>query len=154
MTASLTTRDRLPRIRPAQPDDEPALRALDEAATSVAAPPVSFPSAFAAYLEDGGSFVATVGDVVVGYLLALPLAYDGDVPLTLWIEAIVVHPTWRRRGVATALYHALGTWAQSSGVAAALTLLPADNLAALALHRRVGFTPHRDELALWRFDAE
>jgi GNAT superfamily N-acetyltransferase len=134
-----------PQIRPARPEDEPALHAIGGAATSMAAPP-----SFAAYLRDGGSFVALVDGAVVGYLLAQPLAYDGDTPLTLWIEAVVVHPAWRRRGIATTLYHALESWARAMGVAGALTRLPGDDPAAQALHRRVGFAPHRDDLLLWR----
>jgi GNAT superfamily N-acetyltransferase len=135
----------MPQIRAARLEDESAMRTLSGAVAEVAAPPL-----FTEYLRDGGSFVALADGVVVGYLLAQPLAYEGDAPLTLWIEAVVVHPAWRRRGIATALYRALGDWARAGGVTGALTRLPGDDPPAQALHRRAGFAPHREDLLLWR----
>jgi len=94
--------------------------------------------------------VALVEGTLVGYLLAQPIAYDGVRPLTLWVEALVIQPDWRRRGVATALYHALGAWADAQQVKGILARVTPDEAAAWALHRRAGFEPHRDDLVIWR----
>lgn len=146
-----------PIVRLAGPGDESALRTLAmsrQAATDVpplvALPPL--PSNLADYLTDGCSFIARTPTATIGYLLAQPLAYDGVTPLTLWIAAIVVHPDWRRRGVGTALCRALGDWARRAGVAGALAAMPAQDVGTLAFWRRVGFSTHREELGLWRFD--
>jgi len=152
-----------PIVRLAGPGDESALRTLapsgqaETDAPPLATPPLlpplpPLPSNLAEYLTDGCSFIAHTPTATIGYLLAQPLAYDGATPLTLWIAAVVVHPAWRRRGVGTALCRALGDWAREAGVAGALAAMPAQDVGTLAFWRRVGFSTHREELGLWRFD--
>lgn len=132
-----------PTIRPAVAGDLPGALAL--------AGPAITPALFAACLADGCAVVAEAGGVIVGLLLASPLAYDGDAPLTLWVEAVAVAPAWRRRGVATDLYRALAVRASAAG---AQGVLAATDPVAAAMHRRVGFAPHREGLLLWRIGAE
>ena len=138
-------------IRPAVPGDSEAIVALS-ASAQVAAQLVPA-SVVADCLDAGCSFVALVEGTLVGYLLAQPIAYDGVQPLTLWVEALVIHPDYRRRGVATALYHALGAWADVRQVKGILARVTPDEAAAWALHRRAGFEPHRDDLVIWRMSA-
>jgi GNAT superfamily N-acetyltransferase len=88
----------------------------------------------------------------VGCLLAQPISYCDDAPLTVWVDDLAVRPERRRRGVATALYRAFGAWASGVGVRAALTRVPPDDPAARALHRRVGFAAHATGALVWRFD--
>ena len=106
----------------------------------------------ASFVEAGWSYVAEVGDEVVGYLLAQPIAFVEATPLTVWVEEVAVHPDHRRRGVATALYRALGDAARAAGAKAVLTRLDRDDAAALALHRRVGFQVHPTETVVWRLE--
>ena len=106
----------------------------------------------ASFVEAGWSYVAEVGDEVVGYLLAQPIAFVDAAPLTVWVEEVAVHPDHRRRGVATALYRALGEAARAAGAKAVLTRLHRDDAVALALHRRVGFQVHPTETVVWRLE--
>jgi L-amino acid N-acyltransferase YncA len=101
-------------------------------------------------LDASCSLVAIADGTLVGCLLAQPIAYDGVQPLTLWVETLVVMPDWRRRGVAMALYHALGAWADAQQVKGILAHVTPDEVAAWALHRRAGFERHRDDLVIWR----
>ena len=110
------------------------------------------PGVLAAYVADGCSVVAVLDDRMVGYLLARPLAYEDDRPLSVWVDVVEVHPEWRRRGIAGNLYGALGRWARSSGVRAVLTRVNGDDHAALLLHRSLGFEPHANDALIWRLD--
>lgn len=139
-----------PTIRPARPGDYAAARALAEVSGFEIPSTLAREASFAEVIAPGGVYIATA-DLPIGLLIAQPIAYDGDRPYTLWIELIIVHPSWRRRGVGTALYRALGGWARQLGIHGALTARR-DEPAADALHRRVGFVAHRDDLLLWRFD--
>ena len=138
-------------IRPARPDDSAAARALFAASGESLPPFLASSAEFNETAEAGGIYLALAEGEAIGLIAATPIAYDGDRPYTLWIEAMLVHPAWRRRGIGTALYRALGTWAREVGTHAALAAR-LDDPAISALHRRVGFVAHRDDLLLWRFE--
>jgi predicted N-acetyltransferase YhbS len=151
-------------IRPAEPGDYPAVRAIAEAA-SRAAPRAGIagraaqdarrtvtPETFASCVETGHSYVATVRGAVAGYLLTQPIAFAGVAPLTLWVEDIAVNPAHQRRSIATALYRTLGAGARAAGVQGTLVRLRPDDTAGRALHRRIGFEPHIADTFAWRFD--
>jgi GNAT superfamily N-acetyltransferase len=138
-------------VRPACPADWAAACAVVAAGALDTPPLLATAAAFDEAIASGGLYVATASERVIGILGAQPIAYDGEKPYTLWVEVIAVLPAWRRQGVGTALYQALGRWAETLGVQGALTTR-ADNPAANALHRHVGFVIHRDDLLLWRFD--
>lgn len=108
---------------------------------------------FAARVSEGSALVAVYDEAIVGYLLASPLAYDDDVPVSLWIDALTVVPGWRRRGVATALCAALAADAHTLGARALLTSPPSDPALA-ALLARVGFVAHREGVLLWRLNGD
>lgn len=134
----------MPVVRVAGAEDFAGVRAL--------ADPALLPALFDACLEDGCALVAEAGGALVGLLLARPLAYDGDTPITLWIEAVAVAPAWPRDDITAALYRALGTRAADAGTRGILVAADHGNPAADAVRRRVGFAPHREGLLLWRFD--
>ncbi|HEU5328188.1 MAG TPA: GNAT family N-acetyltransferase [Thermomicrobiales bacterium] len=138
-------------IRPAVPGDREAIVVLG--ASDQDAAQLAPASVVADCLDAGCSFVALMEGTLIGYLLDQPIAYDGVRPLTLWVEALVIHPDYRRRGVATALYHALGAWAETRQVKGILARVTPDEAAAWALHRRAGFEPDRDDLVFWRISA-
>ena len=139
-----------PVIRPLRASDRDALVAIDAPAGAV--PSAAAPDTFGAHVQAGCSFVAELRAAPVGYLLAQPIAYRDDRPLTLWVEAVAVHPAYRRRGIAGALYREFGARARAAGATAVLTRVAPDDAAGLALHRRAGFTPHATGALIWRLD--
>lgn len=60
----------------------------------------------------------------------------------LVVTAVTVDERFRRRGLATAVMAALGTWARSDGATSCVLQVVASNAPALALYRRLGFTEH------------
>jgi GNAT superfamily N-acetyltransferase len=138
-------------IRPARPDDYAAISDLWRMGGEGLPPFLTSAKAFESGIEMDGVYLAFADDDALGILSTSPIAYDGDRPYTLWVEAIFVHPNWRRHGIGVALYHALGVWARAAGAHAVLTARH-DDPGISALHRRVGFVAHRDDLLLWRFE--
>ena len=153
-----------------EPADYEPLRALDEAvmrhaaATFLnfdwdAAPPerreqerAITPDAFAFYAQTRYSLVAEEGGRIVGYVLAQLLRHFDLEPRALWVEDISVHPDFHRRGVATALYHALREQAIAAGASVILAGIHRENAASLAMHRRVGFDIFETRAAVWRLE--
>ena len=84
---------------------------------------------FAAVRIDPGPAPAAVarGVVVDGWLV---------------VTAVTVDDAWRRRGLATAVMAALGSWARERGGHSCLLQVAGDNAGALALYERLGFTEH------------
>ncbi|WP_235003432.1 GNAT family N-acetyltransferase [Blastococcus haudaquaticus] len=60
----------------------------------------------------------------------------------LVVTAVTVDDAWRRRGLATAVMAALGSWARDRGGHSCLLQVSGDNAGALALYERLGFTEH------------
>lgn len=163
MAAFTTT----PTIRPLRPHDDALFGAtantrsgIGTQARSPALPRVPEPfgdltlATFASYALSGCSYVAEVDGQLVGYLFAQPISYHDGTPLTIWVDAIAVHPNHRRQQIGIALYHALGAWARTVGVKAILTRVDPDNLAAARLHRRVDFERHGTGAIVWRLEGE
>jgi len=153
-------------IRRLTDGDLPALRALDasqarrDAAAGLGhstpasnlAPPRLTPAAFAAYVADGCSVVAVRDERVVGYLLARPLAYVDERPLSVWVDDVVVHSDFRSCAIAEGLLRALQGWARAEGVRALLTRLVAEDEVARTLHRSIGVEPHAKDALICRLD--
>lgn len=140
-------------IRAASATDYPALCAAATLCDPTLRDALPDAATFALRARERSALVAVHDEAIIGYLLASPLAYDGDTPRSLWVEAVAVVPAWRRRGLATVLCGAFAASARSHGTQALLTRPPADPvLAALLTH--VGFVTHRDGVLLWRLDEE
>lgn len=60
----------------------------------------------------------------------------------LVVTAVTVDETCRRRGLATSVMAALGTWAADRGATSCALQVVASNAPALALYDRLGFTEH------------
>jgi len=60
----------------------------------------------------------------------------------LCVTAVTVDDRHRRRGLATAVMAALGTWARQRGAHSCLLQTAGDNAPARALYERLGFTEH------------
>jgi GNAT superfamily N-acetyltransferase len=130
-------------IRPATPDDAPAIAALSRlvypylvrGAASyqrmIAEPPPG---------EDWACFVATESGEVVGRVCAYRNTRSAD-PAFGRVSMLHVHPGHRRRGLGTALFAAAAAHLRSAGVrrAAATTTVEA-----LPFARRFGFEPTRE----------
>jgi len=140
-------------IRAAVVADYPALCAAAALGGPAAQQGLPDADTAAALMVEVPILVAANAGAIVGYLLASPLAYDDDVPVSLWLDAVAVVPDWRRRGLATALCAALAAAARTRGTRALLTSQPRDPALA-ALLARVGFVAHRDGVLLWRLDGE
>ena len=154
-------------IRRLRDGDLPAIRALDAALVrgDAAGLPQSQPAsslaprrltlaAFTTYVTDGCSVVAVCDNRVVGYLLARPLAYADERPLSVWVDDVAIHPDFQLSGIAESLYRALQRWARAEGVRALLTRLVAEDQVAQALHRSIGFEPHAMDALIWRADGD
>lgn len=137
--------------RPAVTADYTAAYRLATAAHDLP-PALATAADFALAVAEGGVWGAWLEGELLGLLVAQPIAYDGERPYTLWVELVLVAADRRRQGLATALYRHLGAWAEQAGAQAVLTHVPA-TIAAVALHRRIGFVPHREALLLWRISA-
>ena len=60
----------------------------------------------------------------------------------LCVTAVTVDEAARRKGLATAVMGALGRWGRERGASACLLQVSEDNVGALALYERLGFTEH------------
>ena len=111
-------------IRLATRDDEPALTRLQSLLSS------SAPDLLSVALSTGDVLVSDVDGVPVGYVLTVP----GDEDSTVHVAELVVDPTHRREGRASALLDAVAATADR----VTLTVEP-DNEAAISCYRACGF---------------
>ncbi len=80
--------------------------------------------------------LAKVQDQVVG---VVRLTQDETAATQWYWSGLAVHPDYRRRGIAAALFNASLAYAQQCGAAALRSEAHADNEASIALHIRLGF---------------
>lgn len=91
------------------------------------------------YLGTGSSFVAEEKGRVVGYVTSQTVHFMHGVDRLLWIEYIVVHPRFRRRGIGLDLLNKLMDHARRSGIDKVYTTIGPDNEASIKLHLTAGF---------------
>jgi GNAT superfamily N-acetyltransferase len=150
-------------VRPAAPDDAPAVTAVQrEVWTSAWAgflpagltegfddDPVS--AAWARTAEGPGLWVATEGDVVVGFCLAGPAGEDdvadavGSMPDDAGrvglVATLLVSPRWGRRGHGGRLLVAAAEGLRGDGADRGVTWVPERDAASRAFYRRAGWYP-------------
>ena len=123
-------------LRPARPDDAAAIAELDAAAfpTPVLSPEVVGDLASQApalrVLEDVASSRA------VGFL-----RLRHDAPGAGYIADLAIHPDYQRRGLGEATTRWALAWFRQEGLRRAALTVSVDNVPAVALYRKLGFTP-------------
>jgi ribosomal protein S18 acetylase RimI-like enzyme len=75
---------------------------------------------------------------------APPAAVARGVRVEDWlcVTAVTVDDRYRRRGLATAVMAALGSWARAGGASSCVLQVASSNGPAIALYDRLGFTEH------------
>ncbi len=91
------------------------------------------------YCKTGSSFVAEEEGEVIGYVASQTVFFTHGVDRQIWIEYVVVHPEFRRRGIGLALLDKLKEYARRSGIDQIYTTMNPDNEASIKLHRKAGF---------------
>jgi GNAT superfamily N-acetyltransferase len=133
---------RVYRIRPSRGDDLGQLPAIERATAPLFAPyglaehfaaVTTPPELFTEAHERGTLWVAEVDDRAVGFALASEL--DG----TAHLEELDVHPDFLRRGLGSALLHAMARWAEDAGYPAMTLLTLRDIPWHVPFYRRHGF---------------
>jgi RimJ/RimL family protein N-acetyltransferase len=124
------------RIRPAGPDDLEAVVAL-VAEVDRGRGEEFDEAAFRSLIAEAVLFVAEADGGIVGNLGIHGI--DG-VSASIGMS---VATAWRRRGVGTALIEAAAEWARAHTLGRLTLEVLADNAAALALYRKVGFVEER-----------
>jgi len=138
-------------VRPATPDDLPALQGFhgalcvserasgyDDGADPTFAESPSGKSYLLARINgDGLALIAHDGNVPVGYLVAgVRSSPRGSVS---GLESMFVSPACRRRGIGTALLEQFLVWHRASGLRSASLAVAPGNRAAIALYEKAGF---------------
>jgi len=95
----------------------------------------------------GGSFVAFVGDEIVGY--AGLMKWDGE-PTKAEHGLTVVRRDWRRRGLATAIKQRSIAWAAANGIRELVTWTQTGNENMQAVNARLGYVTTEIDLAFAR----
>jgi RimJ/RimL family protein N-acetyltransferase len=99
------------------------------------------------YLKTGSSFIAEENGDVIGYVASQTVFFTHGVDRQLWIEYIVVHPEFRRRGIGLALLDRLKEYAKRSGIDEIYTTMNPDNEASVKVHRKAGFNVRKWNVA-------
>jgi L-amino acid N-acyltransferase YncA len=125
-------------IRPATPDDEPALRALDRATWDTLSSPVPVPPDDYPF-ETAGVLVAELQDGIAGFVKlgpALPIDASEHV---LEIKALAVDPAHRGHGMGKALMQAAIKQARAAGARKLTPRVLGHNPHARAVYEASGF---------------
>jgi len=136
-------------IRPANPPDVPAMRALAEQADAAAQWPAErYRDLFRADAPKRIALLAEDAGELVGFVIALAAGHEWE------LENIAVAASSRRRGVATALLGALIAQASANRAQSLFLEVRASNAAARALYGRLGFAECGRRLAYYQNPAE
>jgi ribosomal protein S18 acetylase RimI-like enzyme len=125
-------------IRPATPEDEPALRELDRATWSTVSSPAPPPPPDRPFELDG-VLVSELADGIAGYVKIGPVLPIPASAHVLEIKGLTVSPAHRRRGVGKALMHAAIEYARDAGARRLTLRVLSHNTAARDLYTACGF---------------
>jgi len=125
-------------IRPATPDDEPALRALDRATWSTLSSPVPVPPDDFPF-EIAGVLVAELEDGIAGFVKLGPALHIKATEHVLEIKGLSVDPGHRGRGMGKALIHAAIRYARQAGARKLTLRVLGHNPHARAVYEACGF---------------
>ena len=128
-------------IRPADPDDLPAIIALDREVTGLQKPDY-WRDVYGRYGGGGDDrrcfLVAASGVRVEGFVIGEVRAWEFGSPPCGWIFAIQVRPVRRLAGVGTLLFAAVRDRFRAAGVDRLRTMLARDNTVILSFFRSQG----------------
>lgn len=104
-------------------------------------------SGFDFYLRTGSTFVAEENGDAVGYVASqrVPSMHGDD----LWIEYIVIHKEFRRRGIGLALLQKLIDYATSSSIDRIYAFINPNNKPSMRLHSKAGFNVEDWKIAIY-----
>lgn len=125
-------------LRPAVPADADAIAELD--AVAFLMPSLTAPVA-RQLIEQAPTFRVledSAAGRAVGYL-----RLREDAPDVGYVTDVAVHPEWQRRGLGEATMRWALAWFRSQGLKRAALKVNTDNAAAIALYRKLGFTPNQ-----------
>lgn len=125
-------------IRPARPEDEPALRELDRATWSTVSSPAPPPPPDRPFELDG-VLVSELADGIAGYVKIGPVLPIPASAHVFEIKGLTVSPAHRRRGVGKALMHAAIEYARDAGARRLTLRVLSHNTAARDLYTACGF---------------
>lgn len=80
------------------------------------------------------------GGEVVGMLTVQTVVSTATGALSGWVEDVVVHPRWRKKGVASEMLRKVELWADAQGVNRLQLLADGNNTAALDFYASRGWT--------------
>lgn len=137
-------------IRPARPDDAPALRALDRAVWSWDHSPAPCPAPDAPFGIDGVLVADEAGEVAGYVALRHPTRLESNRHV-LAVHGLAVAPAFQGRGLARALLRAAADEARARGARRLTLRVLGTNAGARALYEACGFVVEgvqRDEFLL------
>jgi putative acetyltransferase len=126
-------------VRPAQPEDAPAMAALFAAVAAerdgiATEPPVDVAERTVVFARSAGASVVAEADGQVIGLLHVEASRHGYGDLGMLVDR-----AWRGRGVGSALLAAAARWARERGLHKLCLEVFAHNAAALAAYRKAGY---------------
>ena len=104
--------------------------------------------AFQFYLGTGLSFLAREDDRIVGFVFGRMIEHIYSMDRLAWIENLVVHPRFRRQGIAYRLVQRVAQEARLKGAEALTSSIMLHNQESIMLHRKLGFLLEGRKIAL------
>jgi GNAT superfamily N-acetyltransferase len=101
------------------------------------------------FFYEFGKYARVVEDIsrdgrLVGFLLGFVLPADGETPAVGYIHLVGIDPSYRRKGVARALYHEFLSTCIEAGCKRIKAITTVGNEGSLRFHEALGFVGHDD----------
>lgn len=94
---------------------------------------------FEHYMRSNLSCVAKEDGHIVGFVFAQLVEYQSNLPKSVWVENIGVHPSHRRRGIGFQLLKKVAQDGKKRGAIAIHSAIVPDNPQSILLHKKLGF---------------